>query len=381
MKRGNCFSVLEISAISKNGERCRRRLSFSHDQGEGGGVNSQSKSCLSANIAFAGSLSSVTMSMSVIEALNKVQGLSTQLCKFGSEIATFCENDETFGEEGISLLQAKSATLMRYNRNLVRLAQARVKGKTIESIAEKLVQDWVALEKIRPLERKLRHQIDKLLKTASRKGSTNAGDADRHRPDPSALVFDSDADGSAGEEDDGVYRPPRIAEVIYDAGGEKKAARERKERERAQARAMRSEGVREMLAEVKGLPEEIRDDEMGGTQKNAAVQRLLREDEKRRKYEEENFTRLNVTRKDKKRRRDIERAMEGPALDGADEFAGLTAVADRVFTRKGTGSGKKEGKERNETNEEQYKLHKLDEITEAMEGNGRKSSSRKRRRR
>lgn len=333
------------------------------------------------NAALVGTLSSVTMSMSVIEALNKVRDLSTELRKFGSEIATLCENDETAGEEGISLLQAKSATLMRYNRNLVRLAQARIKGQTIEPIAEKLVQDWVALEKTRPLERKLRHQIDKLLKTASRNLSTNAGDADRHRPDPSALVFDSDADGSAGEEDDGIYRPPRIAEVVYDGGGEKKAARERRERERAQARAVRSEGVREMLAEVKGLPEEIRDDEMGGTKKSAAVQRLMREDDKRRKYEEDNFTRLNVTRKDKKRRRDIERAMEGPALDGADEFAGLMAVADRVITRKGTASGNKAGRERNETHEEQYKLRKLDEITEAMEGKGRKPSSHKRRRR
>lgn len=320
------------------------------------------------------------MSLSVIEALNKVRDLSSELRNFGSEIAALCENDETAGEEGISLLQAKSATLMRYNRNLIRFAQARVKGQTIEPVAEKLVQDWVALEKMRPLERKLRHQIDKLLKTASRKGAAEIDEADRHRPDPNALVFDSDAEGSAGEEDEGIYRPPRIAEVVYD-GGDKKAARERKERGRAQARAVRSEGVREMLAEIKGLPEEIRDDEMGGTKKSAAVQRLMREDEKKRKFEEENFTRLNVTRRDKKRRRDIERAMEGPALAGADEFAGLMAVADRVMTRKGTGSGSKAGQGRNDMDEEQYKLQKLDEITDAMEGGGRRSSSRKRRRR
>lgn len=139
---------------------------------------------------------------------------------------------------------------------------------------------------------------------------------------------------------------------------------------------MRSEGVREMLAEVKGLPEEIRDDEMGGAMRSAAVQRLMKEDEKRRQFEEDNFTRLNVTKKDKKRRRDLERATEGPSMEGADEFTGLMAVADRVMAGKGKKGAANAGRGGGDVEEEQYKLQKLDEITEAMESGNRRASSR-----
>lgn len=319
------------------------------------------------------------MTTSVIEALKRVSELSAELKKFSGGVLSACDAAAPDDPDGISLLQAKSATLMRYNYNLIRFCQARIKGQTIEPIAEKLVQDWVVLEKMRPIERKLRHQIDQLLKTASRKAENEVDEAERHRPDPSALVIDSDAEDSEAGEQDSVYRPPKLAEVVYD-GGDRKAAREMKERERAKARAVRSEGVREMLAEVKGLPEEIRDDEMGGGEKSAAVRRLMKEDEKRREFEEENFTRLNVTRKDKKRRRELERAAEGPSMDGANEFDGLMAMADRVITSKGRSTEVKGGRRGSEI-EEQYKLQKLDEITEAMEGGNQRTSSRSSRKR
>jgi len=320
--------------------------------------------------------------MDVAEALQKVKDISSDLQQFGRKVSSLCDGSEDVNE-GISLLQAKSATLMRYNYNLTQLVLAKLQGRGIETIAEKLVEDWVVMEKIRPIEKKLRYQIDALLKNAKSQSSERQTDADRHRPDPSAVVIDEDADGSPDGEA-GVYRPPRIAEVVYDGDRSKKDKREEREREKYKARTLRSEGVREMLAEVKGRPEEVRDDELGGTRKSAAVQRLMREDAERRKFEEENFTRLNVTRKDKKRRRDIERALEGPTMDGSNEFADLIAVADRV-----TGSSGKRGKpisrkESTSRSEEQYKLEKLDEITESINrgpnGSGKRSRGKKRRR-
>lgn len=175
------------------------------------------------------------MTSPVVEALKRATEVTTELKKFGGAVLSATDDIPPGGLEGISLLQAKSATLMRYNYNLIRLAQARIKGEPIKPFAEKLVQDWVALEKIRPLERRLRNQIDKLLKTASRKSAEPLDDAERHRPDPSALVVNSDEEGSEAEKEDSVYRPPRLAEVVYD-GGDKKAAKEKKERERARAR-------------------------------------------------------------------------------------------------------------------------------------------------
>lgn len=320
--------------------------------------------------------------MEVADALRKVGQLSTELLKYGKGISSICEEIDVDADSGISLLQAKSATLMRYNYNLARLAMARVQGKSIESIAEKLVQDWVALEKIRPIEKKLRYQIDALLKLDSTRGAAGGkSDADRHRPDPSAVVIDEDEEEVA---DDGMYRPPRISEVVYDGGHTRREEREEKERQKFKARTMRSEGVREMLAEIKGKPEEIRDEDLSGIKKNSTIRNLIREENERTKFEEDNFTRLNMTKKDKKRRRDIERAMEAPAL-GGDEIAGIMAVVDRV-----KGSSKRKSAAQKDLalqREEQLKLQQLDEITESLDKAGsrgqrrRSSGSNKRRKR
>lgn len=303
--------------------------------------------------------------MDPVQALQKVSDMCAELQKNALSTVSVC-NESPASDEGISLLQAKSSTLLRYNLNLMRMARLRVQGKPISNVAERLVEDWVALEKIRPLERRLRYQIDALLKSAS---APPGNDRNRHRPDPSAVVVDSDVEEEADE--GAMYRPPRIAEVVFDGDGERRKEREKRQRERAHIRKMRSEGVQEMLAEVKGRPEVLREEDFGSGRKSAAVTRLLKEDEQRTKYEEEHFTRLTVTRKDKKRRRDIERALEAQGMDVANEFGGLVAIADRVAGVKGSTRGQQSkvaGSGVVAAREEEEKIKALDEITDRMSG-------------
>lgn len=313
--------------------------------------------------------------MDVFEALKKVQELGADLQRSVKEMIPVCESPE-LAEQGISLLSLKYATLMRYNLNLVKLAQDRINGRDIGTIAKLLVEDGVALSKIRPVEKKLQHQIDRLLKAAASRSTAGDDDGDRHRPDPSAIVLDDDEDD--GDAESNVYRPPRIAEVVYDGENKKRKDRDEKEKERFQARAIRSEGVREMLAEIKGRPEEIRDDGGEGNM-SRAVRQMVREDDKKRRFEEENFVRLNLSKEDKKRRKQLEKSSQGPALDGSDEFAGLVSVANRVIEGKGA---KGRRRERNGTDEEDeaHKVRQLDQITEEINGGSSKSKKKRRRR-
>ena len=111
----------------------------------------------------------------------------------------------------------------------------------------RLVEIRAYLEKLRPIDRKLKYQIDKLLKMAV--GGAGAGgeesgededDPLRFKPNPDALVGGADAEDAealAG----GAYRPPKMVPTAMDdfEEGGKSAKQKRKEKE-ARRRASRS---------------------------------------------------------------------------------------------------------------------------------------------
>ena len=111
----------------------------------------------------------------------------------------------------------------------------------------RLVEIRAYLEKLRPIDRKLRYQIDKLLKTSAVSelagGQDDGEDEDdplRFKPNPDALVGGAeaeDAEALAG----GAYRPPKMVPTAMDdfEEGGKSAKQKRKEKE-ARRRASRS---------------------------------------------------------------------------------------------------------------------------------------------
>lgn len=288
--------------------------------------------------------------MDALTALSKMHDISSSLKNVVKQISALSNDASAIDNDGISLLSAKSATLMRYNINLLRFAQARARGQPVESITSVLVQDGLALTKIRPLEKALQHHIDHVLKSSNPTAETSSQakpDEHHHRPDPSAVIVnDDDAEDSAEDNLDStkpatgaddvansdIYHPPRLAQVAYpDDSASRKTARLQREKESLRARAFRTADVQEMINEVHGRPEEISDDFVGdGSRHTRAVRQYMKERKSRQEYEEANLTRLNETKSDKKRWRAIERAAEGPVLDGSNEFAGLMAMADRV---------------------------------------------------
>lgn len=205
---------------------------------------------------------------------------------------------------GISFLEAKNVLLLQYSSLLAFYVALVAEGgrPADHPVVRRLVQARAFLEKARPIDKRLRYQVERLLaaSAAAAAAARAAGEGGRERPlaasaaaadddlafapRPGALLPRSGGGGAAaagdkgdtGDADDGgIYRPPRLSAAPMAgadptsaapdpddpraASGLRKATREAQHQRR---RAARSGFVRELAAELAGAPEEL--DDIGG---------------------------------------------------------------------------------------------------------------------
>ncbi|ORX69524.1 hypothetical protein DL89DRAFT_267721 [Linderina pennispora] len=255
------------------------------------------------------------------------------------------ESGELATGNGISFLEVKHHTLLSYISGLAQFSLMKLHGQQINGhkVVRDLVEDRTVLEKMKPLEQRLKYQIDKLLRNAVVGGRETKpslattddpeaqhvddsakiakmlqddalADPTAFKPNPEGLVVDA---GEAVEATDGVYRAPKQVPVHYEEEGNLAAKRERAE-QRMMERAARSRLVRDLMSEYDDRPE------MATASGNASVGvrdvRLEQLAEERKQYEEDNFTRLSVSKKDKK-------GLRAAFADLDDEFAHLNDFA------------------------------------------------------
>ncbi|KAJ2500917.1 hypothetical protein GGH96_002331 [Coemansia sp. RSA 1972] len=249
---------------------------------------------------------------------------------------------------GLSFLEVKHHTMLSYIANLAFVAQLKLHGRQIagHEVIQSLIEDRTVLEKMKPLEQRLKYQIDKLLRGAvvaaesapqqtlattddpekkrDSDGSALAAmlnedalaDASAFRPRPQSLAVDvREEDAEALES--GVYRAPKQTPVHYEEDDGLAAQREKSER-RQMERATRSRLVRDLMDEYDERPEKAT--ATGNASVGVADSRMERLAGERARYEEENFTRLAMG---KRERRGMRKKLTG--LD--DEFAHLTDFA------------------------------------------------------
>jgi U3 small nucleolar ribonucleoprotein protein LCP5 len=218
---------------------------------------------------------------------------------------------------------------------------------------DRLIEIRTVLEKIRPIDHKLRYQIDKLVKTAVT-GTTNASDPLNFKANPNNLLsqMNGSEDESDSESDDepsttqrkkktksgmfdeeteevGKYVPPKLTSMPYDED-ETAAEKQEKLRERARKRAINSTLIDEWKEEFLDTPVEI----SGGSRAQQMISRAMKE---RERYEEDNLTRLPMTKAEKHR----QSRLSTIGVLG-DEVTGSSSGAKK---RKGAGK-KKGGKKR-----------------------------------
>lgn len=297
-------------------------------------------------------------------------------------------------ENGITLLDAKNDIFLSYLQTLAlrNLEVIRSVGKHVQSkrsvsktidpaLDDRLVQNLVAhrvyLEKgVRPLEDRLKYQIDKVVRAAddevhastqkaaaaaaaaaattpSTNGKTAASsdeeededaasDADSvnelaYRPNPSSFTRPQMASEptrtteGAADTGDGIYRPPRITATSMPTT-ERKEARDR--------RPMHSATIDEYVAsELSGAPlaqPSIGSTITAGGRKDKSAKERAVEAE-RREYEESNLVRLP---KESKKERG-KKGGRGMSAYGGEDWRGLGEGVDRIdrLTRRKSGTG------------------------------------------
>lgn len=297
-------------------------------------------------------------------------------------------------QDGISLLDTKSEILLSYLHNLVFLIIFQLRNadnntdaaKKLTDISlrdeaiKKLVELRVFLDRgVRPLEGRLKYQVDKVVKAAEdaeraergsksrkarkdAKGSYSGSDEEASDEEVSGSEADSDEDSdedmdemayrpnvaafskgkpeekqsqvkvSTQEPSDGIYRPPKIMPTALPTVDR---------RERVDRRPRRSNVIDEFVsAEMSSAP--MAEPSIGSTIVAGGRQTKSKKDREheadRTRYEETNFVRLpKETKKELAKRR-------GPGREstfGGDEWKGLTEGADQIerLTRRGKNGG------------------------------------------
>ncbi|KAJ2357043.1 hypothetical protein GGF43_001700 [Coemansia sp. RSA 2618] len=267
---------------------------------------------------------------------------------------------------GLSFLEVKHHTMLSYISNLAFVALLKLHGQRIEGhdVVRNLIEDRTVLEKMKPLEQRLKYQIDKLLRgaavaseaTRGREAEAGLGttddpekraddgarlavamlqddalaDASAFGPRPGTLAVDVRAEDAEAAES-GVYRAPRQMPVHYEED-EGLAAQRAKAERRMLERASRSRLVRDLMDEYDDRPETAT--ASGNAAVGIADQRMERLAGERARYEEDNFTRLAMGKKER-------RGLRKKLNDLDDEFAHLNDFAGMAALQKSDAASSK----------------------------------------
>lgn len=256
-------------------------------------------------------------------------------------------------QAGLSFLELKNHLMLDYLSNLAYLSLLKSSGKSLadEPVLLRLVELRTILEKLRPMEQKLKYQIDKALKVAE-SGAIKPDDPIHFKPNPGALLgklgasnndSDSEEEDSGDErnakdsagQDGGKYVVPKHVPAYYDDDKSKDALEEeaaKKEKKKHLSKSL----IEDMKRQHLDTPEEVYE------QEDVMKKRKIEAIRERTRYEEENFMRLPVSKKMKHSRRQM--STMGTIGDEVTSF-GLNYFSDKKADD-GTGRKKKSSRGR-----------------------------------
>lgn len=233
--------------------------------------------------------------------------------------------------EGLSFLKVKYQLLTAYCTNVAFYIQLKLAGKRLQDhpVLGKLVRFRLLLEKIKPMETKLRPQVDRLLKAAAGQADAPEAETARHRPNPDMFV----KDGGLSSEEEGsgaVYRAPKLQPMHYPED-ESAVARKQKHEDYLKKVNASSRLIQDIRAEYEDAPEEEALDVVYGSKTGRPGRR---EQAARDEYEEENFVRFTLDRKTK-------RKLKETAAKPIDELADLNDFIDEISSTRKPKSNKR----------------------------------------
>ncbi|KAI9469808.1 MAG: Sas10/Utp3/C1D family-domain-containing protein [Benjaminiella poitrasii] len=275
----------------------------------------------------------------------KISDMKNQLKPLKQKI----DENQIQTSKGVSFLEVKYQLMLQYVLQLAYFVHLKISGKQIEDhpVVESLVELRVILDKMKPIETKLKYQIDKLVRAAmvdktkqqqqqeTKQEMTTAeavsADPLAFKPNPMNLLVNKDDDEVVIDDEDtttdaaGVYRPPKLAPVAYDENAGRKSGKKERDESRLKEKASRSRLFKDLMTEMSENPEEI--DVHGGVNEGLGfgdrIDNMIAEKES---YEENNYVRLAVTRKEKQRMNKNRKMRFESEFDNLNDFSNLAAL-------------------------------------------------------
>ena len=267
--------------------------------------------------------------------------------------------------DGISFLDLKNDLMINYNLNLLFLLMKKTRDGKIETeraAVERLCYLRTVLEKVRPIEHKLKYQIDKCVNIAET-GQISKDDPARFKANPDSLASkfavdeDNEEDGSQSEEEENddtkaskKYVAPKNVPAYFN-GDKSKEEMESEVMVRKKKAALSHSMMRELRSQLYDTPEEI------SHQADVKKQKYIAQEREKEIYEEENFIRLPVTKEERKAKRNVFTVSNvGDSLTsfGNSNFDGTQTVGGK---RKKSSGGKPGGKGNSKKKFKKKKFH------------------------
>ncbi|KAG8176310.1 hypothetical protein JTE90_008364 [Oedothorax gibbosus] len=267
-----------------------------------------------------------------LKLVKEVPTLATNVSQTVQNILEKFQNNELETDKGLSFLDLKNHALLNYVMNLTYIILQKLTGKKIEncSAIDRLVQLRIVLEKMRPIDEKLKYQIDKM-QSAVVNGSIDSTDPLRYKANPDSLNVEDEEETQEKKKESDIYVPPKISAAYYDEDNTLEG-RKKKILERSQKRALSSSVLYELQKEYDTGPEEIRE-----TIDPYKI-KLNQEMKERERYEEEYMLRLPMTKKQKHESRQLLTVTNFDAK--FDDISALEMESNDVSLKKRS-SGKK----------------------------------------
>uniref|UniRef100_UPI00358E1E00 neuroguidin n=1 Tax=Myxine glutinosa TaxID=7769 RepID=UPI00358E1E00 len=284
-----------------------------------------------------------------VELFNTISEEAKKVTKHVQGITRKVHSGEIATAKGLSILEVKYQLLLFYLIDLTHVIMKKVDGRSLsgEPAIERMVEVSTVLQKMRPLDKKLKYYVDKLVKAAVT-GELGENHPLKHKPNPDNLVSKLEApEGALGndenDEDDeaekGVkarekdqkeakgrkYIPPRVAAMPYDHD---ETAAEQRQRllDRTRRRALSSSMIREMQEELGDAPVE--------QYEGLALHRMRdgTHERNRREFEENMMIRLPVPKHERVRQRSLAMTEQLASLTHFRDISALTGEALNIDT-------------------------------------------------
>jgi len=248
--------------------------------------------------------------------------------------------------QGISFLELKNGLLLEYNTNLTYLMLKKTSGDSIEDdkTVERLCYLRTVMEKIRPIEHKLKYQIDKCVKIAET-GEVRGDDPSMLKANPELLASklgEDVSDDGSDDEDDGdkdkkeqKYVAPRNVAKHFDKTKEEMEAELTMKKKKS---ALSHSMMKDLQSQLWDTPEEI------SHQSDTRKQKYIAMEREKEIYEEDNFIRLPITKADRIARKNMFTVSNiGDSLTSFGN-SNFTGSEDAGGNKRKRGKGEKGGK-------------------------------------